>query len=234
MSDAIAKALAAAADEAAQTPQHTTTAAPPAPVAPAASLPAAGGAPRTLADFINNAAMNVEVYLAVSELGIRLGKDKQLHDAIDVEMCLKHAKTGWVLRVNTPSGVRYLTTYDRVTEQRSGQNWATVVAQAQQMDASVYVSDLVELPVKLLKEYKRKEGAPLPAGTIVGLSLSYQNSKGFGGFLQDAAPRFGMDAPFEVTLTAKPKVGSGQEYGVFAYEILGEAGASATKGKKAA
>ena len=233
MSDAINAALRAAQDEAAQTPQPQASVPAPA-AAPQGGLPTAGGgAPRTLQDFMATAAMNVEAFLSVSELGIRYGKDKALHDEVYVEVELKNAKFGWVIRVNTPSGVRYLNSYDGVTEARSRQNWAAVVADAQKMDGNAYVSDLVELPAKLLHDGKRKEGPALPEGTVVGLSISHMNSKGFGAFLQETFPKFGPNTPFKVKLTAIPKVGSGQDYGVFGFEVVDDIPA-ALKGKKAA
>lgn len=229
MTDAIARALAAAETAAAETP--TQTASVPA-AAPAASAPAVGGQQRSLMQFMESASMNVEVYLSVSDLGIRFGKDKQLHDAVEVEMCFKDAKAGFVLRVNTPSGVQYLTSWDGVTEARSRQNWAAVIADAKKMDGNSYPSDLIELPVRLLKDYTRKDGGPVPAGTIVGLSISYMNSKAFGAFLKEQYPKVGTDTPFKVRLIAVPKKGSGQDYGVFGYEVIDEAGAKG--GKKAA
>ncbi|KQS75073.1 hypothetical protein ASG32_08220 [Methylobacterium sp. Leaf361] len=230
MTDAIARALAAAETAAAETP--TQTASVPA-AAPAASVPAAApAAPRSLMQFMESASMNVEVYLSVSDLGIRFGKDKQLHDAVEVEMAFKDAKAGFVLRVNTPSGVQYLTSWDGVTEARSRQNWSAVIADAKKMDGNSYPSDLIELPVRLLSDYSRKEGGPLAAGTVVGLSLSYMNAKAFGAFLKEQFPKVGTDTPFKVRLIAVPKKGSGQDYGVFGYEVIDEAGAKG--GKKAA
>lgn len=229
MTDAIARALAAAETAAAETPAQTASI--PA-AAPAASAPAVGGQQRSLMQFMESASMNVEVYLSVSDLGIRFGKDKQLHDAVEVEMAFKDAKAGFVLRVNTPSGVQYLTSWDGVTEARSRQNWAAVIADAKKMDGNSYPSDLIELPVRLLKDYTRKEGGPVPAGTIVGLSISYMNSKAFGAFLKEQYPKVGTDTPFKVRLIAVPKKGSGQDYGVFGYEVIDEAGAKG--GKKAA
>lgn len=229
MTDAIARALAAASEAAEQAPQTSTAVA----AAPAASAPVAAGQSRSLMDFMDSASMNVEVYLSVSDLGIRFGKDKQLHDAVEVEMAFKDAKAGYVLRVNTPSGVQYLTSWDGVTEARSRQNWAAVIADGKKMDGNSYPSDLIELPVRLLQDYNRKEGGPVPAGTIVGLSISYMNSKAFGAFLKEQYPKVGAETPFKVRLIAVAKKGSGQDYGVFGYEVIDEA-ASAKSGKKAA
>lgn len=232
MTDAIARALAAAETAAAETPAQTASASVPA-AAPAASATAVGGQQRSLMQFMESASMNVEVYLSVSDLGIRFGKDKQLHDAVEVEMCFKDAKAGYVLRVNTPSGVQYLTSWDGVIEARSRQNWQAVIADAKKMDGNSYPSDLIELPVRLLSDYNRKEGGPVPAGTIVGLSISYMNSKAFGAFLKEQFPKVGADTPFKVRLIAVPKKGSGQDYGVFGYEVIDETSA-AKGGKKAA
>jgi len=230
VSDAINAALAAAATEAENTPQTSTTTA-------VASAPIGGGAPavagqqRSLTDFMEASSMNVEVYLAVSHLGIRLGKDIKVHDEIEVEMCFKDAKAGYTLRVNTPNGVQYLTSWDGATEARSRQNWGAVIADAKKMDGNSYPSDLIELPVKLLKDYPRKEGGPLAAGTIVGLSISYKNSQAFAPFLKENYPKFGPNKPLRVKLTAIPKKGGGgQDYGVFGYEVIDEAAG----GKKAA
>ncbi len=233
--DAIAAALAAAETAAEQTPSAPVPAAAP---AACAVYPAAQRAPRTLQDLMATAAMNVDCYLSVSDLGIRFGKDKQLHDTVDIEMVFKNAKTGLVLRVNTPAGVRYLTSYDDGgTEHRSRQPWAAVVADAQKMDGNAYVSDLVELPAKLLNDYARKEGGPVTTGTVVGLSLSYMNFKAFAAFLQEQFPKFGMDTPFKVRLSAVAKKGSGQDYGVFGWEVIDDAAGDAPAakgGKKAA
>lgn len=234
MSDAIAKALAAAEAEAEHTPDTGLPAAQPQGTGGAVA-PAAPGKQRTLTDFLENAAMNVEAYVTVSELGLRFGKDKLIHDSIDVEMKFGDAKAGYVLRVNTAGGVQYLTSWDGVIEARSRQNWQAVIAQAKQMDGNSYPSDLIELPVRLLGEGKRKEGGNLPEGTVVGLSISYMNSKAFGAFLKEQYPRYGADTPFKVRITAVPKKGSGQDYGVFGYEIIDEAAGDApAKGKKAA
>jgi len=169
--------------------------------------------------------MNVEAYITVSELGLRFGKDKLIHDSIDVEMKFGDAKAGYTLRVNTPSGVQYKTSYDGVTEVRSRQNWAAVIADGKKMDANSYASDLIELPVRLLAEGKRKEGGNLKEGTVVGLSISYMNSKAFGAFLKEQYPKYGPDQSFKVRITAVPKKGSGQDYGVFGYEIIDDAAA---------
>lgn len=233
--DAIAAALAAASEAADQAPAAPVPAAAP---AAGAALPATqSAAPRSLQDLMATAAMNVECYLSVSDLGIRFGKDKQLHDVVEIEMAFKNVKAGFVIRVNTPSGVRYLTSYDGFTEQRSRQNWSAVVADAQKMDGNAYVSDLVELPAKLLKDYPRKEGGPIAAGTVVGLSISYMNYKNFASFLQEQFPKFGMDTPFKVRLTAIAKKGSGQDYGVFGWEVIDDAAGdapAAKAGRKAA
>ncbi|PZP71744.1 hypothetical protein [Methylorubrum populi] len=230
MSDAINAALAAAENAAAELPETTssTTAVTSAPIGGA---PAVAGQTRSLTDFMESSSMNVEVYLAVSHLGIRLGKDIKVHDEIEVEMCFKDAKAGYTLRVNTPNGVQYLTSWDGAVEARSRQNWAAVQADAKKMDGNSYVSDLIELPVKLLKDYPRKEGGPLAAGSIVGLSISYKNSQAFAPFLKENYPKFGADKPFKVKLTAVAKKGGGgQDYGVFGYEVIDEGKA----GKKAA
>lgn len=236
MTSAIDAALAAAQTEADKIPENT--AAPQggavATAAPQAGLPAAGGAPtRSLMDVMATAAMNVDFYLRVSELGILLGKDKKVHEELIVEVCLKNAKAGWVIRVNTPgAGVRYLNSYDGVTEARSRQNWSAVVADAQRMDGNAYVSDLIELPVKLVGDYDRKEGGPAQDGTIVGLSLSYMGFKAFGAFLQEVVPVYGENTPFKVKLTAVAKRGGGQDYGVFGFQVVEDAPAKG--GKKAA
>ena len=230
MTDAIARALAAASEAADQTPGSAPVPAAASPAAGAALPATQAAAPRSLMDVLSSAAMNVECYLGVSELGIRFGKDTKVQEDIEVEMAFKNAKSGWVLRVNTPSGVRYLNSYDGISEARSRQNWSAVVADAQKMDGNAYVSDLVELPVILLKDYPRKEGGPIAAGTIVGLSLSYMNFKNFSSFLQEQFPKYGMDQSFKVRLIPVAKKGSGQDYGVFGYEVIDDAKA----GKKAA
>lgn len=231
MSDAINAALAAAQNVADETPStQTNTAVASAPLGAGAGLPAAGGQQRSLMDFMESTSMNVDCYLAVSELGIRFGKDIKVHDDVEVEMCFKDAKAGYTLRCNTPTGVQYLTSWDGATEVRSRQNWAAVIADAKKMDGASYPSDLIELPVKLLKDYPRKEGGPIAAGTIVGLSISYMNSKAFGAFLKEQYPKVGPNTPFKVKLTAVAKKGSGQDYGVFGYEVIDEA----KGGKKAA
>lgn len=227
MSDAINAALRAAEAAAAETPAPASTMPAPATAAP---LPAAApAAPRSLMDFMESASMNVDAWLGVSDLGIRAGKDKQLHDTIDVEMCFADAKAGFVIRCNTPGGVKYLTSYDGVIEAKSRQNWQAVLADAQRMDGNAYPSDLIELPVRLLHEVKRKENGPLAAGTIVGLSLSYMNAKAFGAFLKEQFPKVGRDGRFKVRLSAVAKKGSGQDYGVFGYEVLPDAPAKAGK-----
>lgn len=228
MTDAIARALAAASEAADQTPDTGPVAGAGVPAAaPAASVPAAqGSAPRSLMDVMSSAAMNVECYLGVNEMGIRFGKDTKPHEEVEVEMAFKNAKSGWVIRVNTPAGVRYLNSYDGISEARSRQNWSAVVADAQKMDGNAYVSDLVELPVTLTKDYPRKEGGPIAAGTIVGLSLSYMNFKNFSSFLQEQFPKVGMDKSFKVKLSSIAKKGSGQSYGVFGYEVIDDASAA--------
>lgn len=240
MSDAISAALAAAEVEANETPTPAAgnAGSPPPPATRPAGLPATGGAPRSLMDVMATAAMNVDFFLRVNAMGILLGKDLKVHEEIEVEMRLKDAKSGWVIRVNTSGGVRYLNSYDGETESKSKANWAAVIADAQRMDGNAYVSDLVELPVRLTKTYSRKEGGPVEAGTVVGLSLSYMGFKAFSSFLQEVYPKYGMDTPFKVKLTAQAKTGGGQAYGVFAYEVIdgaaGAAGDAPAKGRKAA
>ncbi|BAQ50352.1 hypothetical protein [Methylobacterium aquaticum] len=237
MSDAISAALAAAEVEANETPAPAAgnAGSPPPPAARPAGLPATGGAPRSLMDVMATAAMNVDFFLRVKPMGIMLGKDLKVHDEIEVDVRLRDAKSGWVIRVNTSAGVRYLNSYDGETESKSKANWAAVVADAQRMDGNAYVSDLVELPAKLAKTYPRKEGGPAEAGTVVGLSLSYMAFKAFGSFLQEVFPKYGLDTVFRVKLTAVAKVGGGQDYGIFGFEVIdGAAGDAPAKSRKAA
>lgn len=243
MSDAINRALAAAEEIAEQTPDtaeqtpDTAASVPSTQTHTGGAVAQPASAPnRSLAHLLETASMNVEAFLRVSELGIQIGKDKQLHDELFVEMNLEHSKAGWVIRVNTGgAGVKYLTSYDGVMEHKSRQNWSTVVAEAQKIDGNAYISDLLELPVKLLHDAKLKEpaGKVMPAGTILGLSLSYKGLQAFMGFLTPVAKQHGTSTPLTLKLTAVSKVGSGQEYGVFGFEIVDPSAVPGAK-KKAA
>lgn len=167
--------------------------------------------------------MNVDAFLKVSHLGIFVGKDLKPQDEIFVEMKLENAKAGWVLRINTGAGVKYLTSYDGVQEAKTRANWAGIIADAQKMDANAYVSDLIEMPAVLLKDVPLKEkGKFQKAGTVVGLSLSYKNLQAFQAVLGDLHKKHGLTNAFKVRLFAVPKVGSGQDYGVYGYEEIDE------------
>lgn len=241
MSDAITNALANAKATADQTPEpdHNSGYVPATTEAPSLPAASAGGAPRSLTDFLASATMNVDAYLSVNEYGITFGKDKQLHDHVDVEMVFKNAKFGYILRVNTPGGVQYFTSWDGRTEVKTRKNWAAMIEEAKAVDPKSYPSDVVELPVKALASYGRKEGGPFEEGKVIGLSLSYQNAKAFSAFLQEQFPRVGMETPIRVRIGYSPKKSSGGiEYAVFTYKVItdDEAAAAPAKagGKKAA
>ena len=229
MTDAIARALAAAEQEAGThgggeaAPEVSTAGAVTTAPQGGAVATAAPGKPRTLAHLMESASMNVDAFLKVSHLGIFVGKDLKPQDELFVEMKLENAKAGWVLRINTGAGVKYLTSYDGVQEAKTRANWAAIIADAQKMDANAYVSDLIEMPALLLKDVPLKEkGKFQKAGTVVGLSLSYKNLQAFQAVLGDLHKKYGLDRAFKVKLTAVPKVGSGQDYGVYGYEEIDE------------
>lgn len=218
MTSSINDAIASAAAEAARTSTQA--------VAPTtqggAQLPTAAGPARTLQDFMDSSSMNVDAYLGVNEFGMRFGKDKTFVQTLEVDLCLKDAKAGYTYRFNAPgAGVQYLTSWDGVTEAKTKKNWAAACAEAKAVDGNSYASDLVELPAELVEEFKRPDQM-LPPGTVIGLSISYQNSKAFGAWIKKVAPIYGFDAKLRVRLTAVPKKNAhGNEYGVYNFEVLG-------------
>lgn len=180
-------------------------------------LPAVGGAPRSLTDFLDNAGMAVECYVSVSENGISFGKDKKFFDDILVDLTITDGKAGFSLRVNAPGGVVYHTSWDGATEARSRENWQKLTADAKKIDPRSYVSDLYEMPVTLKEAYTLKDGKTLDAGTVVGLSLSYQRVKVFQAWAKKISAEGRLGDSMTVRLTQKTKIGGGQEYGVFEF-----------------
>lgn len=219
MSDAIADALAAA-QKSAETQAPVTGSQVTEAIKP--GMPATSGPSRSLDQFEETAAAGVEAYLGVSELGIQFGKDVKVHEEVLVRFKFSDCKPGWQLRVNAPSGVQYYTTYDGTTEIRTRKNWEALIAEGKRIDDRSYPSDLMEVTARLADTYPRKEGGPIKEDDTVGLSLSYQKVKPFTAFIKKYRPILGDDQEMLVKLTAVAKVGGGNPYGVFAFELIDE------------
>lgn len=215
INDAISQARAANA-EISQTAQTNLPSAET--VSQQATQVAVGGAPRSLTDFLDNAGMSVDCYLGVDKGGITFGKDTRQHDSVLVKFTIDQGKPGFTLRVNTGSGVMYHTSWDGMTEARSRENWQKLAADAKKIDKNSYVSDLFELPCELMEDYDRKDGGPIKAGTIVGLSLGYQRVKVFQAFAKKIAAEKRLGEELTVRLVQQTRVGGGQQYGVFTFE----------------
>jgi hypothetical protein len=182
------------------------------------------GQRRSLADLAASAAMSVDFYFGVDDLGIKIGKDKSRRDSVDVELKFRDIKGGWIIRGNTPNGVKYHTTYDGALEAKSRQPWETIVARVQQADGNAYISDLIELPVTLLNDiddFKDKTIKPIKAGTRGGVSISYMNYREFCGWFAEMLGEHGEDKVLKVRIGHKPKTGGGNsDYGVYTWELI--------------
>lgn len=227
--DPVAAALAAAEAQAAELANQSTQSQPVA-VTGSLTTPMTGtavaqpGARRSLADLAAAASMSVDFYFGVDDLGIKVGKDKSRRDFVDVELRFGDMKGGWIIRGNSPQGVKYFTSYDGAVEAKSRQPWEAVVARVQQMDGNAYVSDLIELPVTLVEDisdFKDKTIKPIKAGTRGGVSISYQNFKEFAGWFAGELQKYGEDKTLKVRMSYKAKTGGGNsEYGVYQWEVL--------------
>lgn len=182
------------------------------------------GQRRSLADLAASALMSVDVYLGVDDLGIKVGKDKSRRDLLMVELRFKDMKGGWIIRGNTPAGVKYHTSYDGATEAKSRKPWEQVIAQVQQIDGNAYVSDLIELPVTLIDgvdDFKDKSVKPIKPGARAGVSISYMNFKHFSTWFAEMLEEYGQDTVLKVRLGFEAKTGGGNsDYGVFTWEVV--------------
>jgi hypothetical protein len=186
-----------------------------------AVAPAAQGQRRSLADLAASAAMAVDVYSGVDDLGIKFGKDKARFDEMLVTLRFADIKGGWVIRANTGGSAKYATSYDGATEAKSRKPWEQVIAEFERIDGGAYVSDLIEMPVTLTQELVLKDGKKLKAGTRIGISISYQNYKFFCPWFAEQLGKFGQDSTMKVRIGFQDKRNpGGAEYGVYTWKNL--------------
>lgn len=131
MTDQIDAAVAEA--EAAAANMEDTRALTPAAQAGALATPAAGAVDMSLSGFLKAGGIQPDIWLTLEKTGIKLDKqEKAVFDDFEGTIDFSRVKLFQGLRTKLPGNkFSYIKTYDGRTEARSGENWATAVANAQ-------------------------------------------------------------------------------------------------------
>lgn len=220
MTDAISAAVEAAKAATANVPMT----APPTAGTAVASMPARG-TPVSLQDMVTGSTA-VDLYAKVSKTGIQLGENpKFLCDEFIAELNLADVVAFYGVRFGAGSSTTYKRSLDRVTEQQTGRAWATIVAEAQQIDPKCKGDyQGADIPLKLVDQVDGGKNAdPIEAGKIVGYTTSITGFKPFQSFAQQMYKAGLGDVPLKVKVSHKYENRNGNEWGILLFELLGMA-----------
>lgn len=182
-----------------------------------AVAPAQRGTPLTFGDM-NTGGINVSAWLKVGEYGLSIGQDRTLFDSLDVEIDLSEIKYCYSVRYGNPA--QYAKSYDRQTDVRGG-SWINTIAKAQAVDPKANEFRSADIPFKLLKDAKSKDGKTViaKAGDLIGHSLSITGWASFSEFmkaLQNAGVNVENDK-VEVKLGFEVKTNAKGTWGILSF-----------------
>lgn len=211
---AIAQAKNAAADvlpPAAPAPAlQTQTYAAPAPAAPAQKL--------SLMDVADAARPTVDHYLKVNASGILIGKDvKNPQDEIEVELVLTEAQFFWGVRENK----NYRRSIDRVTEEKTGAPWASVVAECRRLDTKCKGDyKAADIPMTLVNDVKTLKGDAVlaKAGAKVGYTTSITGFYPFEELVKNAVKAGQASIKLRGKLKHDPKSKDSENWGIILFQ----------------
>jgi hypothetical protein len=197
-----------------------------------ATAPAAGGqqvagfakpgTPLTMADMAG-ASINVDVWLKVNEMGMRVGDDLTPHDSMVVAIDMTEGK-GFVPKLAIKYGnnpVTYKNSYDGVTCQGGG-TWVDALEAAKRVNSNARPYRSVDLPMVLLDPLTKKDKSLIAAGTILGHSTSTTNWVHWESFYKECLEKGLMNKTVKVKLVHEARSKNSTNWGLIKFELIGE------------
>ena len=181
------------------------------------------GAPLTMNDMVGG--LSVDSWLAVSEDGLKAGKEKKLvkDDFIDVTIDLNAVQLCMAIKYGNPA--IYKKTYDRVSDVAGG-SWAESVSRAQRADPKAREYRSADVPMTLLNDVLDTKGVVLlEAGTTLGYSIPTTGWSEFEKFIKAATlggfGTAGNGQTLPVKLGSVPRKNTaGNNWGVVSFTLL--------------
>lgn len=183
--------------------------------------PAVTPGKRLTADDLTIGDLNVKAWLKVSEMGIQIGGDKALFETIPVLVDLSTVAYCYQMKFGA-NPVKYVKTYDRVTDAKGG-SWADTIMRVQKIDARSYEYRSADIPFVYVGDTPLlgKDGKTVLAepGDRLGNSLSTTGWKEWSALL-DVLKAKGIDhnsARIEFQLSYKEQNRNGNTWGVLQF-----------------
>lgn len=213
MSDSITAAIAAAKANAGAAVANL----PPGPISTSTEVVVQGQAQSlSLMDVATSARKKVDHYLKVTEDGIKVGKDsKFMFEELPVTIDMTTVTLFWGVRADKT----YRRSYNRVTEDGTGQPWASVVAESRRLDPKCkgdYKG--ADIAMTLTADLKDAKGVTIAAaGEVLGYTTSIT---GFGPFQELVAELNGkglLQSTIAGTAKHAARNGNGNNWGVIEF-----------------
>lgn len=175
----------------------------------------------SLATFVAQGGIQVDLFLRMDQAGFQLGDEmKKYFETMEVSIDLRKVVPIYSARGETGGNTKFLKSYDGISTPQ-GQNFQQAVAHLQATTKCTGIYPTVEIPCTLLADVKSTDGVTIKAGTTVGITPSLT---GFGEFqrffseLQDA----GLDqAIVKVNVNHKMRTNTNNnKWGVAVFELV--------------
>lgn len=164
---------------------------------------------------------SVDTWLKVSEFGLSIGADKKpTFEELVMEIDMTEGEGFYVKEmIKWGNPVNYASRYDgNLTDK--GEPWAEVVARARRMDDRAKVFPSADLILRSTSAIKLKEST-LPAGTILGHTLSMSNWGNWTEFYRECAKNGLIGQTVKVKVIAEEvNSKSGYTWGVCQFQIV--------------
>lgn len=164
-------------------------------------------------------ASSVDEWLKVNEHGLRIGDKKGLVDSIEVKISMIE-DDGFFVKQSIKWGnpVTYASTYDGRVSDKGGP-WSNQIQFVQSVDPRANPFPSADIKMELVKAVKLKD-ATIPAGTIIGHTLSMSNWSNWSEFYREVNKAGLVGQEVTVKLNAEEVNGkNGFTWGVITFEL---------------
>ena len=173
-------------------------------------------------DNLMNSGMNVELYLKVSEDGLKVVVDNKstLFENTEVVINMNEVIATEAIKWGNPAV--YNKTYDGILAADGTTKWTDILEMGQRFGATPYASS--DIPMTLNEDIKNSKGeVVVEAGTRIAYSLSTTNREAFARFLRDVNEQNLRHSTVLVKLGYEAKTNKNKNvWGIVTFELLGE------------
>ena len=173
-------------------------------------------------DNLMSSGMSVELYLKVSEDGLKVVVDNKstLFENVEVTIDMKEVIATEAIKWGNPAV--YNKTFDGIMAADGTTKWTDILEMGQRFGATPYASS--DIPMTLNEDIKNAKGeVVLQAGTRIGYSLSTTNREAFAKFLREVNEQNLRHSTVLAKLGYEAKTNKKNNvWGIVTFELLGE------------